>query len=64
LRKEGTVSAERVAGWIVIAILLVLFILFMLAVIDRIDADAAESIVRGVDVALGRGWDRIGGRVS
>jgi hypothetical protein len=56
-------SAERVAGWIVIAILLVLFILFMLAVIDRIDADAAESFVRGVDVALGRGWDRVGGRV-
>jgi uncharacterized membrane protein YjfL (UPF0719 family) len=47
---------------VVLACLVVGFLVVMW-IADELDEERAESFVRGVDVALGRGWDRIGGRV-
>jgi hypothetical protein len=44
------------------AIVRAVFLLIWL--VDRLDDETTESVVRGVDVALGRGWDRLGGRAS
>jgi flagellar biogenesis protein FliO len=57
-------TPERFVYYVLGLLAIVLAVFLLIWLVDRLDDETTESVVRGVDVALGRGWDRLGGRAS